>query len=446
MREFRGKLEAVKDATVVGWAYGAGSDDPHVRFRLKINDKDSGVHVADQFREDLRRKQIGDGHHGFRIPVAAELFQPGENLIEVFAEPEAIKIGATLVYSHAVAPAPTPKPVMRGKLERVRGDHIVGWLFDPEAPARHVAFELRVNGEPAGHFVAAEMRDDLIAAKMGAGDHAFRIPLPTERLVAGDNVLEIRLTPDGPPIGSPLVHGYTPPPPKPVPPPAPKPVLRGKLERVRGDHVIGWLFDPDAPARHVAFELLVNGEPVGSFLAGDARDDLIAARMGDGDHAFRVPLPTDRLAAGDNVLEIRLAPDGPVIDKPLVHTYTPPPPKPAPKPALRGKLERIRGDRVIGWLFDSTRPNIHLGFDLVINGESAGAYTAAEMRDDLVAAGMGQGDHAFSVDLPKDRLVAGDNLVAIRLSEDGQFIDRPLTHTHVPPQPKPAVRGKLERI
>jgi hypothetical protein len=73
------------------------------------------------------------------------------------------------------------------------------------------------------------------------------------------------------------------------------------------------------------------------------------------------------------------------------------------KRAFEGHLEGVENGKLIGWAR-------HIGtmapvlLDLLIDGKLAATFRAAEFRDDLLAAGMGNGNHAFALDLADFRL------------------------------------------
>jgi hypothetical protein len=85
-------------------------------------------------------------------------------------------------------------------------------------------------------------------------------------------------------------------------PPGP---LVGNLERMDEGFVEGWAQDASMPERPVRLEIIADGTVAMRVLANRHRDDLRAAGLGSGRHAFRVPLPrTSRR------LEARRADDG----------------------------------------------------------------------------------------------------------------------------------------
>jgi O-antigen biosynthesis protein len=83
--------------------------------------------------------------------------------------------------------------------------------------------------------------------------------------------------------------------------------IQGHIEQVREEGLIsGWCWDAAAPERHVTLTVLVDGEPVGATTADVFREDLAAAGIGDGSHAFSYLLPWT-VVSGKSLSHIRLA-------------------------------------------------------------------------------------------------------------------------------------------
>jgi len=78
--------------------------------------------------------------------------------------------------------------------------------------------------------------------------------------------------------------------------------LQGFIDGVDNGRVFGWAFDRNAPDRRVAVQLRRDGELVDEAVADRRRGDLIANGVGDGAHAFELPLPGD-LADRDTLAE-----------------------------------------------------------------------------------------------------------------------------------------------
>ena len=77
--------------------------------------------------------------------------------------------------------------------------------------------------------------------------------------------------------------------------------VRGAIDACSDGYIEGWAWDKKTPDIPVRVDILRNGIPVGTTVAEDYREDLAAAGIGNGKHAFwfRLPagVPSDRVQA-----------------------------------------------------------------------------------------------------------------------------------------------------
>jgi ADP-heptose:LPS heptosyltransferase/glycosyltransferase involved in cell wall biosynthesis/tetratricopeptide (TPR) repeat protein len=214
--------------------------------------------------------------------------------------------------------------------------------------------------------------------------------------------------------------------------------MRGKFEAIRNGSLVGWLWNPKSPESPVEFDLLVNGESVGRFTAKLPRRDLLINKIGNGEHAFKIPVDpswVSSLGAAfslrtetplDRELDILRINDGEqsnvnagraplrqegVTDSEAVGVQTVKSsvvgPQTAPHLAerklvtspgktLRGRLERLEKNELIGWLWDPTNAE-PVTFKLLVNEMTVGEYVADRRRGDLARAGIGNGAHGFRI-------------------------------------------------
>lgn len=78
----------------------------------------------------------------------------------------------------------------------------------------------------------------------------------------------------------------------------PESTVVGYLDGYRYGHLEGWAHIPDEPGRRVEVEVVANGFIVAKAVAKDYRGDLRYAGIGDGRHAFRIPLELDTRRTG----------------------------------------------------------------------------------------------------------------------------------------------------
>ncbi len=64
----------------------------------------------------------------------------------------------------------------------------------------------------------------------------------------------------------------------------------GYVEVVAADRVLGWAWDPSRPDARLRVELRLDGAVLAEGLADRPRDDLAAGGIGDGAHAFSLPV------------------------------------------------------------------------------------------------------------------------------------------------------------
>lgn len=93
-------------------------------------------------------------------------------------------------------------------------------------------------------------------------------------------------------------------------------MLAGRLERIEGDQLIGWLWDARVSGP-LTFNMLVNGEIVGTFCADRFRGDLQRKGVGAGSHSFKVRIDADWLTLPVNVITIDVPDIGPLLGQSL---------------------------------------------------------------------------------------------------------------------------------
>lgn len=79
----------------------------------------------------------------------------------------------------------------------------------------------------------------------------------------------------------------------PAPPRAALPEVQGLVDRAMPDRLYGWAWNASSPGERVAVELRLGDAPVARAMADLARHDLEKAGVGDGRHAFELPLEAE---------------------------------------------------------------------------------------------------------------------------------------------------------
>ena len=90
--------------------------------------------------------------------------------------------------------------------------------------------------------------------------------------------------------------------------------------------------------------------------------------------------------------------------------------------ALHGCIDFASATRVDGWAWDPDRADAPVSLLVLADGAVVGRCLANRWRQDQLAAGIGDGEHAFSLQLRK-RLAGGErHLIEVRREEDGAVL------------------------
>lgn len=83
---------------------------------------------------------------------------------------------------------------------------------------------------------------------------------------------------------------------------------------------------------------------------------------------------------------------------------------------MNGRVDALDGNRLHGWIWDEARPEERLKVKLTLDGRAAAEVVADQSRIDLRRNGIGDGRHAFSMELSDETVAARDRLVILGVS------------------------------
>ena len=71
---YQGKVERVEGRRVLGWVRATNaSQSKRIEVELQVNNKTCDVTIANEFREDLKNKKIGDARYGFALKLPKDI-------------------------------------------------------------------------------------------------------------------------------------------------------------------------------------------------------------------------------------------------------------------------------------------------------------------------------------------------------------------------------------
>jgi GT2 family glycosyltransferase/glycosyltransferase involved in cell wall biosynthesis len=167
--KLEGSFEPVEGEWIKAWAWDIDAPDRHVSVIMRIDGEEVAVATADQFRNDLKRNNKGDGCHGLRMAIPERYLDGAEHTIEMlFAD-----TGKPLKNSPRTAQLQS-KPQYAGSLDAADYPEIRGWAWNAAKPDETVKVDLYINGKKTLTVAADELRGDLEKAGIGNGYKAFK--------------------------------------------------------------------------------------------------------------------------------------------------------------------------------------------------------------------------------------------------------------------------------
>lgn len=170
----------------------------------------------------------------------------------------------------------------------------------------------------------------------------------------------------------------------------------GYLEAYTDNILVGWAYNPAEPKRRLLLGVEVDGEPVAAGIAHLDRQDVAHGGHGDGQCGFRILVSIDagqpflvREASSGTILFTQ--DDLPVRDETALASDT---------SLIRGNVDTVLGTNIKGWCWHPHAPDRAVRVCALVDGREVCATDADEMRGDLINAGIGNGQHAFSLPMP----------------------------------------------
>ncbi|MDX2275813.1 MAG: hypothetical protein NW206_10220 [Hyphomonadaceae bacterium] len=296
-----GHCDGVDAASVRGWAWRPNRPEQRVEVEQWVDGVLRAKTRADLARTDLRDAGIGDGAHGWRMPLVLEADETRPQTLQIIVRERNLLADGEreLVFKPASMSSNAAKSDERADCfcDRIEGGELIGWAWRPNFPEQQVAVEQRIDGVLAGETVANLARADL--AKLGHGRYGWRMPLRLDPNKAGPQIVEVKVKGAGaasavarleltydPSLFEPTVQD------EPQSAVA-EPIVRGRVDGLKGANLHGWAWNPQAPEEQVEVELWVDGEHKADTVANSFRADLRAGGIGHGRYGWRLPLALD---------------------------------------------------------------------------------------------------------------------------------------------------------
>ncbi len=155
------------------------------------------------------------------------------------------------------------------------------------------------------------------------------------------------------------------------------------------NQLAGWAWDATRPNTPINVDVYDGSAKIATVLASTYRGDLRAAGAGNGDHAFFLPTPAALKTGAAHSVTLKVG--STVVGTRSVTCAT---------PSFNGFFDSANCGTVAGWAWDANQPNSPINVDVYDGSTLIATVLAANFRQDLLNAGLGNGNHGFSFSTP----------------------------------------------
>jgi Spherulation-specific family 4 len=257
---------------------------------------------------------------------------------------------------------------------------ISGWAWDRTLPNDPINVAIYDNCELLAVVPANEFRQDLLNAGIGNGKHGFIFTVPASLRDRMTHSISVQ-------VGTSAFRLIN----------SPKTITcgtqyNGFLDAVTCDIIDGWAWDSSQPNSPINVDVYDGTTLIATLPADKFRPDLQPAGIGNGYHAFHVPLPAGLIDKQAHSVSVKFS--GTVIDLDR-----------SPKSITcglqhQGFLDTANCNSVSGWAWDSNQPSTPINVDIYDFNNRIATVQANQFRQDLLNAGIGNGRHGFTYTFP----------------------------------------------
>lgn len=162
---FQGNLDGASCATVSGWAWDMTNPDTPINVDILGGATVLTTVTANLFRPDLLSIGVGNGYHGFSLPLPLSAQNGQAQSISARVSPS----GPTLGESPRTVSCAQPT----GYFDEATCTIIAGWAWDPNTPSSSTNVDILSGSTLIATVPANQYRPDLFQAGIGTGYYGF---------------------------------------------------------------------------------------------------------------------------------------------------------------------------------------------------------------------------------------------------------------------------------
>ena len=269
--DYQGNFGEVANSQIIGWAWDPANPDSAIEIEVLDGDRHVMTTNAGVYLEAYEKSGLGNGKHGFHLPLPLNLKDGKHHSIHVRFAGTKVELPGS--------PKSLIATSFEGHLGSVSSNGISGWAWDEATPNLPLNVEI-LEAEKLIATVRADLyRDFLRDAGKGDGRHGFHSPLPANFKDGKPHMISARLA-----HGKQELAG--------IPQTVMASPLEGRISGMTNSSIFGWAWDAGAPNDAVEVEILRDDDAlIGTITADIYRENLKSAGLGDGKHGFLFQLP-----------------------------------------------------------------------------------------------------------------------------------------------------------
>ncbi len=286
-----------------------------------------------------------------------------------------IWIGDQIAEETDATTAPGLGPVPLGGVNYIHCDQLVGWAWNPATPNAPIDVDIYDGSTKTATTLASAFRADVRAAGAGNGNHGFFFNTPASLKTGAAHTVTVT------PSGSTFVLGtqtLT----------CAQASFSGSFGAANCNQIAGWAWDANQPDAPINVDIYDGTTPVAAVQANTFRQDLLNAGIGNGNHGFFFNTPVAFKTNTQHTVSLKIGgtsiPIGGTIDLTC------------PAPSFGGNLDAADCTQIAGWAWDANEPNDAIDVDIYDGTTLLATIAAGTFRQDLLNAGIGNGDHGFT--------------------------------------------------
>jgi hypothetical protein len=372
---YQGNVDIVSCNTVSGWAWN--NTQPNTPASVGIYDGATLLTTAsaNQFRQDLLNAGIGNGFHAFSVPTPASLRDGQSHSVW-------IKI---LGPAHNLSNSPKSLTCGNvGNLDVADCNVIRGWAANTGQPNTSVHVNIYDGNTLLATVFANELRSDVGSILGDNGLHGFSFATPQSLKDGQTHSISVRFAGTSTHLaGSPrsITCGS-------------QPVYGGYVDGATCNAIFGWAWNQSQPNTSINVDIYADGVYLTTVLANQFRQDLLNAGIGNGQHGFNIPTPQSLKDGQTHSISVRFAGTSThLAGSPRSITCS-------SQPIYGGYHDGATCSTIFGWAWNQSQPNTSINVDIYADGVYLTTVLANQFRQDLLNAGIGNGQHAFTISTP----------------------------------------------